>query len=765
MLTKIQIIGIIIGIVLVLAIGAVLLWYFLVKKKSSPPSPSSTSGYYCDSNTNSCTSCPASMSNCPFRQSDCDQQCSKPSPSKKYKCDSTNGCITDPNGTLSDCSSCPKPKPGNGYSCQAGVCVSGSSGTQSLPDCEKSCKTVGSNCFTGKWNPTSSPVKIYGTTKEDNPDAVNGQYEYGNPNSQLCLAMKWDNDNTFICGTFDGLGIWTWEATVEFLVEFSSWTGLQELALYDTQFFMPHWMSAPTVTEDKLLVTAKDGVQSVPIYDGDPSAGKTSWTLRIHLYHGAWPNLNDYTDGDEAGVAPKLCQGMWTDFVKFVKAQPIVKYFYMNIDQSGFTYKNGNIESTAVLTPDNIAKWVDQMVTAAPNVEVGVVITADPKYGFIIPITQPPGGPVQYAPEQKGGSTDTNWQDPPARSAVPKLDPSNSVCINQDYDGGSIYPGCPNVIQNSMYLISEANKLIKTTKITRILQDSENNGTAGSKYCSWWASMLQYLKASDSSFDPTKARLGSAGAGSMNTDALMDFISNCSSSVQPPIKKSNLIALPEMYWYVDLIKNGLGHAYDETSQNVQTMKAMLKTAGMCDNGSIEEFLQFGSNCNGCDKLHTGPGRQANMDQMQQAITQYPGKGWPDSVHVLPAKDDAITCTDPNTPSSCTNYLTPAGNMASESGDGYAQCVKDCGGPCCLWSGCAACIYDAENKTNTKNPYIIFLNDGKNLAKFLVLAAKELGYFDGWTQNPGTIPMFSNEVGHDFKMDPNATGLSALQIGI
>lgn len=669
----------------------------------------------------------------------------------------------------------PPPPKSAGWACVNGQCLNNQPGGGSQDLCS-TCKPTPHDCGKSHFNPSdpSKVVRIYGTTKNSNPDNT-GTWtlidDYGqNPNTSSCLAMKWQSKG-FMCGTFDGFGAWTWDGFVNFLKSFSAQTGIQELAVYDAQFLMPHWLRAPPKTD--LGVTAVQGVTSIPTTNTGTDGGKKTWTLKLHLYLGGWPHLND-DFSSPATSAYTQCAGMWKDIVGFVANQPAFQYVYMDVDGSGLKVDSGVVTSQPVLLPQHLAEFADQLQEAVAKnnrtVVLGGVVTANPKYGFLIPTDQPRGKSVVYTPEQNGGQSEDSgtWAKPPDRANVVGLDPTASVCTGVDYttcdmtdqtscnavsptckwrDGTCTYqyPGCPNVIQNSMELLGMANKLTKKgLTFTRFIQDGENNGTAGVKYCTWFDMAKQI------GVDTQKIKVGQAFNASTNTGDMTKLGSTCQMT------QDQFVAFPETYWYLDCLKNGVV-PFDKTSPHLITMKNMLIEAGMCES-MVWDFLENGQNCNGCDASHVAAARQADMPDMAAALSTPSGAGWPEDVGDVPGDGD--NCSSP---SGCTKYQTF--NMAQNPGS-YSACIQGgCSKSCCLWSGCAACAYGKDNHVAPGNIYFLFLNNPKGMATFFVEAAKQTKILDLWTSNPGTFPMFSNELAHDMKMDSNAMGLNAVQLGI
>jgi hypothetical protein len=487
-------------------------------------------------------------------------------------------------------------------------------------------------------NKPDQTYKVYATNALDNPDDVNGKFKIPNKggkeslNSNLCGSMKWNSPNSFLCGTFDGFGIWTWEKFVEFLIHFSSLTGIQELGVYDAQFFMPHWMNAPTIdpTNKKYKVKASPGILSKETSLGGNDFGKKEWELKLHLYLGAWPNLSNEKSND----------GLWQDVIYFCKTQPMIKYIYMDIDSSGISVdRNLIVQSKSYLTARKIAYNANQLLEqVSDDFVLGAVITTNPKDGFLIPIELDEEEKMKYALEESGGQIGdySEWKSPPSRDGMVELHPAASVCKGIEYGKPSNYDGCPNSIQNAVYLMKQANDILKNTYnkktlFTRFIQDGENNGSATARYDIWYNSIEKYIIPQG--IKKADIKIGQAFSASTNTSDLFSPFETHNT-----FPKSSMLALPELYWYTDLMKNGYGK-FDETNQNMNEMKQALINGGLTEK-LAKELIIYGVGCEGCDHNHLGAARQASkvshlIDGISEtsnghpnSIYQFPGSGWP-----------------------------------------------------------------------------------------------------------------------------------------
>ena len=510
---------------------------------------------------------------------------------------------------------------------------------------------------------------VYGTpAAPNNPDSVSmtnammiaagnktytedtAGYPTSSTPSKLCGAMKWQAGNGYICGTFDGLGIWKWSKVIDFFCEFSRLTGIQEIGLYDAQFLMPHWFDQddPDLEVAKTnakRITVAEGVKPVPTYTG--GAAKNTYALKLHLYLGGWPNFAVTGDTSKYHDASQQAQGMWTDICLFCKQNSdLIKYVYIDTDGSGLKIGNDkDVQSVPFLTPTKMADLATQLITAygdnaSDNLVLGTVITAKPKYGFLPP--KDTKNKKDYLPGSSMGSQDQPGGpgDSPSKWVTPSQpsdwDGNNSYCQNTHYptkdDSSSGQTGCPNSIQNAVFFMNQVNTILKNKSpsnlFTRFIQDGENNGTATAQYCVWWNSILKYMTGTLSDAQLKEVKVGQAFSSSTNTGGISKD-QNCTPyKGGPTLSQANFVALPELYWYTDYMKNGIGEKkYDKNNANVKTLLALLQGAGHKD---AETFLKYGAGCEGCDHNHIAIARQTKtMDKMVSNLNlaQPDASGW------------------------------------------------------------------------------------------------------------------------------------------
>jgi len=556
-----------------------------------------------------------------------------------------------------------------------------------------------SNLVTNSTDPTK-PYAVYGTTALDNPGAAN-----------LCGAMKHNSFGGYLCGTFDGFGIWTWGNMVKFLVTFADLCGLTELAIYDAQFLMPHWLS------EKL----------------DPSAFKlkNGKPLKLHLYLGGWPNLAYTNDND----------GLWADICTFCgNNQAAIKYVYMDIDASGFKPKD---ITSSYLVPSKLAILAKQLIDSYKNPKtdlvLGAVITCKPLDGFLIPAPQsvdlsephyqitgstnpknPSGKTLNYYNEQPGGQGDdpSTWKNLnkgaglAGRASVTDikrgkytLDIANNVCMGIPYqlkkgdpnyapmppwvETSDLKKACPNEIQNAVYLMYLANKALESEGqyFQRFVQDGENNGTATGQWCVWWNTIMHYMKNLNG-YQLGQTVVGKAKEGTLNGAALFQTAKTTGSGAPctavpgaPNLQQGNMLALPEMYWYFDALKSPISAVLQ--ANNPELRNILLK---IMSPDEVKTFLSKGAGCEGCDHYHLGPGRSASCigkdsSCISQLITQNPGSGWPGDMSkpmgIMPCIPNDGKCHIPNC-AECSPKCDPihktclSGNTCSTE----ANCAKD-----------------------------------------------------------------------------------------
>jgi len=552
-----------------------------------------------------------------------------------------------------------------------------------------------SNLVSNSSDPTK-PYAVYGTTTLDNPGASN-----------LCGAMKHNSFGGYICGTFDGFGIWTWGNMVNFLVTFADLCELSELAIYDAQFLMPHWLN------EKL----------------DPSAFKlkSGNTLKLHLYLGGWPNLASTSDND----------GLWTDICTFCgNNQTSIKYVYMDVDASGFKPKDS---TSSYLIAPKLASLAKQLINSYNNPKsdlvLGAVITCKPLDGFLIPTPQsgslsephyqitgstnpksPFGQTLNYYNEQPGGQGDdpSKWKNLSqggglaGRTAVADikrgkytLDIANNVCMGIPYQldksdpnyapmpswvTGDLKQACPNEIQNAVYLMYLANKDLEGDGqyFQRFVQDGENNGTATGQWCVWWNTIMHYMK-NITDYNLGQTVIGKAKEGTLNATALFEVAKQsgggnpCTTVTGAPnLQQGNMMALPEMYWYFDALKNPKG--------GVGKPPALVKILQkIMSDDEINTFLTKGAGCEGCDHYHLGPGRSANCigtdaSCISKLVTQAPGSGWPGEM-------SAPLGTMPCVPADGKCHLLNCAECMSRCDPKFKTCVQS-GNKCSTDADCA-----------------------------------------------------------------------------
>ena len=578
-------------------------------------------------------------------------------------------------------------------------------------------------------NYTSSPVDpassyiVYGTpaapTNPDkdsqssilniNYDTTSTGYPTSSNPSKLCGAMKWRSSNGYLCGTFDGFGMWRWSSVVKFLIEFSRRTGIQELGVYDAQFLMPHWFNEKADTMKDLFaqcksVTPYSGVKTVPLAPGGETPG--TYELKLHLYLGGWPSLNveqklgKDQNGNEIYDATIQAEGLWKDVCLFCKQNvDIIKYVYMDVDASGIKVKDGTVQSKSWLTSSKIAELGKQLLDSTnDSIVLGAVITANPIYGFLPNVTDKGFDVSKYmtTDDQPGGQgiDPSSWVVP---SKSESFDGNNSYCQDIIYGGKSLKDGCPNSIQNAIYVMQQANNILKNTYnkntlFTRFIQDGENNGTATSEYCVWWNSIAAYMGKGVKSgnkninniglLDMKDVVVGQAFSSSTNTGGISDNSpSNCG------VKLSNFVALPELYWYTDLLKNGLGKNFDSSNQYVKNLVTLLKQTGSYEDDEITTFLKDGAGCEGCDHNHVAPARQVSLvsdfpNELKKGVTA--DSGWPE---FIAAPSDPSKGVSP-----CTTVFKSGVKCDDKTGEcdygyctqqnkdaylGYYGCTMDC----------------------------------------------------------------------------------------
>jgi hypothetical protein len=277
---------------------------------------------------------------------------------------------------------------------------------------------------------------------------------------------------------------------------------------------------------------------------------------------------------------------------------------------------------------------------AKDNLVLGAVITANPKYGFLPP--KDTQNKEDYLPASATGSQDQPGGpgDNPSTWATPSppsdWDGNNSFCQNTQYptkdDPSSGPKGCPNSIQNAVFFMSQVNAILKKTSplnlFTRFIQDGENNGTATAQYCVWWNSILKYMTKILTAAQLKEVKVGQAFSSSTNTGDISKDQKCTASGGGPTLSQANFVALPELYWYTDYMKNGIGEKkYDANNTNVKNLLALLKTA---NHPAPATFLKYGAGCEGCDHNHVAIARQTKtMGKMVSNLDlpQLDSSGW------------------------------------------------------------------------------------------------------------------------------------------
>ena len=555
-------------------------------------------------------------------------------------------------------------------------------------------------------DPSSKQYIVYGTPKATlNPDKSIEDKLFGNnydkktdgyptstTPSKLCGAMKWKAANGFLCGTFDGLGIWKWSQVVLFLVEFSKRTGIQELGIYDAQFLMPHWFKEDGGVMDGVFNQCKNikpSVATVAVFEGGPTP--PIYDLKIHLYLGGWPNFNVIKEADKHDHANNpiydattQSEGLWTDICLFCKQnKQIIKYIYIDVDSSGLKLQDKTVESKPWLTSAKLADLASKLLESSSDIVLGAVITANPSDGFL-PHTTDLGFDYKAYTDGKSGDQPGGDSIDPTKWSTPdkpgNWDGNNSYCQKIQYGDKPGEKGCPNSIQNAIYFMQETNRILyqrgNKKLFTRFIQDGENNHTATAEYCVWWNSITKYMK--DFNLKMEDVRVGQAFSDATNTGG----ISGDSLGGKCGIKKSNFIALPELYWYTDFLKDGLGAKFSKTDPNVQKLIKLLTANKRTEEEAIT-FLTNGAGCEGCDHNHIAPARQVTkLDDFKAEFKVGVGtdSGWPSFI-----KAPGNPCTsefktnicDPKADLNCTNKYGLCLTKNDDAYLGHYGCTSSC----------------------------------------------------------------------------------------
>ena len=236
--------------------------------------------------------------------------------------------------------------------------------------------------------------------------------------------------------------------------------------------------------------------------------------------------------------------------------------------------------------------------------------------------------------------------------------------------------------------MSQVNKHLKdaesTNLFTRLIQDGENNGTATAQYCVWWNSILKYMSDILGS-QINEVKVGQAFSSSTNTGDISKDQKCTPYKGGPTLSQANFVALPELYWYTDYMKNGIGeNKYDKNNANVKALLSLLQGAG---HDQAENFLKYGAGCEGCDHNHVAIARQTKtMDKLLPNLDtkqDYDTSGWlkgaagPDTTGA--GQTACITPfntgkADPHTPYKLANCQQTADNGVFQ---GHYGCSSDC----------------------------------------------------------------------------------------
>ena len=447
--------------------------------------------------------------------------------------------------------------------------------------------------------------------------------------------------------------------------------------------------------------------------------------LRLHLYHGAFPNLKEAPIND----AKYGIKDHWRIIAEFANKN---NFFcvYMNGDSS-----NPNF------TPSVVAEMASYL---NENIILGVIITANP-------LSPPPVSFIdKYGLDVKGGNNLPNLNSQEEGNKC-----SNEQYVTNPSDNDPIYAdkypagiggyntgvpdeklpkdiGCPNIIETMINFYGEVNKEIKKLEsinrvkipyFTRFIQDTENNGTATARYGNWLQACINYIlptlpnpyydyDSGESYYTENRIkifRFGKAGSGSTNAaDVFKEMI--CAGSEMSNdlnacniIKIENMIAYPEVYWYND----GLAKA----------------------------------SCRGCSHDMPSLYRDAKTIDVCKSET--------------PVQDK------PNMPGACTGDCAKFLDLDFQNdyyheGKSYFQQAKEAGCESCGHClSCIPCGYNEDGGINKRIPYIKFLKDPVGLVDYMVNDAEETGIDILW-KIPNTIPMFSNELAHNFTAEESGT---------
>ncbi len=409
---------------------------------------------------------------------------------------------------------------------------------------------------------------------------------------------------------------------------------------------------------------ASDPVDSPgPAQDSGPSGRP----FAIALYHG--------------GVSSKLSELSYGEYLDklagFVTRKKIDKVFLDIGDYQAMPYQS--------------VKPLADFLNALPGwVEVGGVLEINPKYSF------------QTEDMLLAGGLGCTRKSQPA-AACPASD-------NPD----SFPAGCPNNMEKAFSLLARANALAlqqrkDTALFTSFIFDKENAGIYGGRICNLLESAKTFIVpglpdgfrgASSAEEKLALVRVGEAGEGSMNPIGLLhqpicslDAAGSTldADCVSYPYKRENVEAYPELYWYMQELKE--------------------------------------QGCIGCD--HTLPPDALAARTPQECAACYDGPAVP-----RPACQGFIQFF------SAANYAL------------YDSCKQSCPEACCKCLGCVPCRHDpAGNAPNPAILYQQHLNQPKPMAKAVVAAVEKLHLLDNLKQ-PNTWSMFSLELAHDWGAIPD-----------
>lgn len=261
------------------------------------------------------------------------------------------------------------------------------------------------------------------------------------------------------------------------------------------------------------------GVPAAPV-------GPSGRPFQLALYHG----------GVSQRLTPTQYRNYLAGLAAFVAKRHIDKVF---VDVAGY-------DAMPYKSPEPLADFLNALPA---NVIVGAVLEINPKYDF------------QYDnPLLAGGLR-----------CVDKVTPSG-VCAGTD-DPARFASGCPNNMEKAYDLLAKANELALkhksgTTLFTDFIADKENAGLYGGRVCNFIESAKTYIVpglpsgfrgASSPQEKLDLVRVGFAGEGSMNAPALLTKPicggpGTDTSCQNYPYDVKNVEAFPELYWYMQELK-------------------------------------------------------------------------------------------------------------------------------------------------------------------------------------------------------------------